>query len=504
MIITPKEPRDKNAVSSLSNLVPYMLRGKGEERCTWYMTGNLEGLHRREDAALAVDVMELLQEGNVRAKGDRTYHLVISFHPEDRRLSPGELEDVVRRAVRAAGLGDHQYIAVRHSEQEHEHIHVAVNKIHPETLKIHHPYKAIHAYQALANILEEELGLHRVDRTISPSHGHKARDFEAHQGLESFSRWARRSIGDATELDRLRSWEALHEELTRFGVRLVRRGNGLAIVDATRPDLACKASALGRAWSKQRLCERFGDFIPGPGPAEVAREPVNAYVERPLGRAPDDGLWSEYRHALGAARTRRDEQREALSSKVHAARAAHRRHFKLRHHAIAAMPVSGADKRKLYKLLSFERKAAERKLGVKIKGWRSMSVKGHPGSWKEFLAARAARGDQRATRRLTRQLRGPAIKRDDNHVRALPPRSARTSRGSIVHNLPGGIRLRESAGSIELLGDSRDEALEQLVTVAKQRFGTKRVTLLGTRGAQKRLAQLAEERGLEIAEERQR
>ena len=68
MIITPKEPRDKNAVSSLSKLVPYMLRGKGEERCTWYMAGNLGGLHRREDAELAVEVMELLQEGNVRAK----------------------------------------------------------------------------------------------------------------------------------------------------------------------------------------------------------------------------------------------------------------------------------------------------------------------------------------------------------------------------------------------------------------------------------------------------
>jgi len=42
------------------------------------------------------------------------------------------------------------------------------------------------------------------------------------------------------------------------------------------------------------------------------------------------------------------------------------------------------------------------------------------------------------------------------------------------------------------------------VTVAKQRFGTKRVALLGTGSAQGRLAQLAEERGLEIAEERQR
>jgi hypothetical protein len=168
------------------------------------------------------------------------------------------------------------------------------------------------------------------------------------------------------------------------------------------------------------------------------------------------------------------------------------------------MPVSGADKRRLYKLLSFERKAAERKLGAKIKGLRSMSVQGHPGSWKEFLAARVARGDQRALRRLTRQLRGPAIKSEDNHTRTLPPRSARTSRGSIVHNLPGGVRLRESAGSIELLGDARDDALEQLVCVAKQRFESKRVTLLGRKDVQRRLTEIAAERGLEIAEECER
>jgi hypothetical protein len=97
-----------------------------------------------------------------------------------------------------------------------------------------------------------------------------------------------------------------------------------------------------------------------------------------------------------------------------------------------------------------------------------------------------------------------AIKRRDKQVRALPSRSSRTSRGSIVHNLPGGIWLRESAGSIELLGEAGDDALEKLLTVAKQRFGTKRVTLLGFRSAQERLARLAEERGLEIAEERER
>ena len=132
-----------------------------------------------------------------------------------------------------------------------------------------------------------------------------------------------------------------------------------------------------------------------------------------------------------------------------------------------------------------------------------MSVKGHPGSWKQFLGARAARGDQRALRRLARGLRGPAIKSDDKHLRALPPRSARTSRGSVVHNLPGGIRLRESAGSIELLGEPRDEALEQLVRLAEQRFGRRRITLVGPREVQERMAEMAADRGLEIARERQ-
>jgi hypothetical protein len=504
MIITPKQPRDHKTVSRLGKLVPYMLRGKGEERCTWYMAGNLEGLDRREDAELAVEVMEVLQDGNVRAKGNKTYHLVISFHPEDRRLTPAELQDVVCRAVMATGLGEHQYIAVRHSEQEHEHLHVAVNKIHPETLKIHHPYKAIPAFQALASVLEQELGLHRVDRSRGRSQGHRARDFEAHRGIESFSRWARRAIGDATGHDRIGSWPALHDELARFGVRLVRRGNGLAIVHATRPNLACKASALGRGWSKQRLCERYGEFVPGPEAAQVARGQVQPYEERPLGRAFDDGLWREYQEALDAARRHRRELREAMDSRIQAARAAHAERYKLRHHAIAAMPMPPREKRSLHKTLAFERKLAERRLRATVKRWRTVRVDTHPGSWKEFLAKRAGRGDQRALRRLRRQFRGPVIKSCDTRLRALSSSHRRTSRGTVIHNLGGGARLRESARSIELLGHPSEVALEQLVRVAKGRFGTKSITLAGPRKVRERLRQMVAEQGLEIAHERDR
>jgi hypothetical protein len=198
------------------------------------------------------------------------------------------------------------------------------------------------------------------------------------------------------------------------------------------------------------------------------------------------------------------DRRATLSQEIEAARATHRRNFKLRHHAIALLPVAGHEKRGLYRLLAFERQAAKRKLDARIKALRRASRGVHPGSWKEFLAARAARGDQRAIRRLTRPLRGPTIKSDHRQLHALPSHRARTSRGTIIHNLPGGIRLRESAGSIELLGDARDDALDQLVRVAKERFGTRRVTLLGSRNIQERLSHVAAERGLEIAQERHR
>jgi len=504
VIITPKRPRNNTATSRISQLIPYMLKGKGEERCTWYMAGNLEGLNRQEDANLALSVMEIIQEGNVRSRRDKTYHVVISFHPNDRKLADRELEDVVRRTVAAVGLQEHQFVAVRHSDQEHEHVHIAVNKIHPVTLKVHHPFRDIPLFKVLAGGLEKELGLCQVDRSVRRIDSDRSRDYESARGVQSFSRWARSHIGERIDLEGVSDWAELHARLAVHGVRVVKRGNGLALVDATRGNLACKASSLGRRWSKQRLCERFGNFVSGPTAEHVTTMSREPYRSEPLGALREDELWREYQDALGAARTRRDERREALSSKVEAARAAHRRHFKVRHHAIAAMPIPAREKHKLYKMLSFERKAAERKLRSTMKRSRTVGINTHPGSWKEFLAARAARGDQRAVRRLSRKSRGLAIKSSENRLQALPSRSARTSRGSIVHNLPNGVRLRESAGSIELLGEAHEHALGQLVRVAKERFGTKHVTLLGSRRAQKRLADLAAEHGLEIAEERER
>jgi len=57
---------------------------------------------------------------------------------------------------------------------------------------------------------------------------------------------------------------------------------------------------------------------------------------------------------------------------------------------------------------------------------------------------------------------------------------------------------------MELLGVPSEVALEQLVRVAKQRFGTKSITLAGPRKVRERLTKIVAEQGLEIAQERER
>ena len=57
------------------------------------------------------------------------------------------------------GFSEHQYVAVRHDDTDHEHIHLAINKIHPDTFRIHSPAWDHQKLFTGARALERELGL---------------------------------------------------------------------------------------------------------------------------------------------------------------------------------------------------------------------------------------------------------------------------------------------------------------------------------------------------------
>ena len=376
------------------------IQGRGaQSRATWFHAANLPGVSGRDDLELACALVEAVQAQNTRAGSKRTYHLVISLHPEDRRLERGELQQVVDNLVDTLGFSEHQYIAVRHSDTEHEHVHVAINKLHPETFRIHSPAWDHQKLFTGARALERELGLIPLrsrtrDRVKTPE---RAIDCEAHQGIHSFARWARENLRPALRRSELRRWDDVHEACGRLGIVIRLHGNGLVFEDVVR-GVRAKASFVGRELSKARLCERLGAFEPASErQLEAAHQAPHRYSPMP-GRA-SQSLWKEYEQTLQEARARRERDWARYRDTAAIDRRRLKSKYRQQRHLLAALPVSGPDRRRLFQQLelrqTIETRALKQKHAIQRSGIQKTP---HPGTWRHFVAQRAMERDARAIR----------------------------------------------------------------------------------------------------------
>ena len=116
--------------ADFGGLASYLLTGKdGQQqgRVAWTATRNLPF----DDPALAATLMEATAEQNLLIRKS-VYHLSISLDPEE-ALDRQGFERVVDRTLADLGLSDHQALIVAHNDRPHDHVHVMVNTVHPET-----------------------------------------------------------------------------------------------------------------------------------------------------------------------------------------------------------------------------------------------------------------------------------------------------------------------------------------------------------------------------------
>jgi len=387
------------------------IQGRGaKSRATWFHAANLPGVSGRDDLELACALVGAVQAQNTRAGTKRTYHLVISLHPEDRRLEPKDLQHVVDSLVDMLGFSEHQYIAARHNDTDHEHIHVAINKIHPETFRIHSPAWDHQKLFTGARALERELGLRPLrsrtrererERENVPQ---RAADCEAHHGIDSFARWAREKLPPALRATELRSWDDVHGVCGRFGIVIRAHGNGLVFEDVER-GVRVKASFVARELSKARLCKQLGPFQPvWERQLEAARQAHHRYSPTPA-RAPQS-LWREYEQSLDRARTQRQEGWTSYRNSASREREQLKRKYRLQRSVIAALPVFGRDRKQLLQQLALrqtiETRTLKRKLAIQRK---AIQKTWHPGTWRHFVARRVAERDARAVRLVHRHAR---------------------------------------------------------------------------------------------------
>ena len=399
-----RHQRASSSDRGFRQLARYIRGRSAEPRATWFLAANLPGVTTTDDLELACRLVEAVNAQNTRAGNNRTYHLVISLHPEDRSLTMKELRHVVENLVDTLGFSEHQYVAARHNDKDHEHVHVAINKIHPETFRIHSPAWDHQKLFAAGRALEAELELTPL-RSMAREReklSQRAADCEAHQGIDSFARWTRKTLAPALRATPLQSWDEVHNVCGRFGVVLRLHGNGLVFEDAER-GIRVKASSLGREFSKPRLCKQLGDFRPA-SVHQLEASDRAAHRYSPIPPTVAQSLWNDYTQLLNQARV----QRQHAWSGYRDSASHERRRFeeKYRHQRslLAALPISGRDRRRLSQQLALRQAIESRALKRKLANQRQAIQKcPHPGSWRHFVASRAASRDARAIRLLQRQ-----------------------------------------------------------------------------------------------------
>ena len=190
------------------------------------------------------------------------------------------------------GLAEHQCVYALHRNTDNYHLHLALNRVHPETervVTVNGRFDIEVAHRAIARIeraqgwqpeargryLLLDNGELRRAPTLEPPQRQPTtlgRDFENQTGQKSGQRVAI-ALG-ADVIRRSRSWNELHLLLAERDMRLERKGSGAILWIG---DVVGKASTAGRDCSLSALEKRLGDFAQARDlapPRQLAPEPI--------------------------------------------------------------------------------------------------------------------------------------------------------------------------------------------------------------------------------------
>jgi hypothetical protein len=200
-------------------------------------------------------------------------HWVMSWK-EDEKPSTAQVDQAISILLEELELKDHQAIYAVHQDTDNIHVHLVVNRVHPDSLKviksgggfdIDLAQKAIAKIEDLQGWQPEQRGRYQVidGKTQRIQHsprsvkepGQRQQLIEVHQGIKSAER-----IAIETGADLIRtahSWEDLHNSLADRGMRYEQYGTGAYLyVGETK----LKASSAGRDCSLPQVQKRLGAY----------------------------------------------------------------------------------------------------------------------------------------------------------------------------------------------------------------------------------------------------
>lgn len=277
--------KTKHKASSIRALADYIRDPQGQNPDEKVLYANGRGFLCDSHAAQREEMVALAAE-SVRSQNP-VNHYILSWR-EGEQPSPEQVEEAVSLFLEELGWKEHQAIYGLHKDTDNIHLHLAVNRVHPETLKvveINRGFDIELAHMAIARIehaqgwQREQNGRYQVLENGELARDHydpeaprrpsqTKQDMENRTGEKSAHRIA---IEDgAAILREAQSWGELHEALAARGMRYERTGSGATVFVG---DVGVKASDVDRNASLSKLQQRLGEYQPAEAPRMAARAP---------------------------------------------------------------------------------------------------------------------------------------------------------------------------------------------------------------------------------------
>lgn len=492
-MIVKHVPMRSQGKSDFAGLVNYITDQQSKE----HRIGNVR-LNNCEAKTVRDAISEVLatQFANTRAKSDKTYHLIVSF-PNGEQLEAHTLAAIEERICQGLGYGEHQRVSAVHNDTDNQHIHIAINKIHPTRNTIHEPYYPHKKLAEMCEAIEQDFGL-QPDNHIPRKRGAESRamDMERHSGIESLVGWVKRECMD--EIKSANSWQALHQVMQDNGLQLRTRGNGLVIV--ADGEAIIKASTLGREFSKPKLEARLGPFE---ATASDSVKPSRQYTHRPVRlKVNTTELYARYQaeqkraeasksQALEQARRDKERQVENAKRKGRGCR--------------AAIKLTGSNKltkKLLYKQASGALKSDLERIHKRHQEQRQTIYQSNKRqAWADWLKSQALQGDSEAlkalrSREAAQKLKGNTLKGDTVQAEPKSMVDTITKKGTIIYRA-GNSAVRDDGERLQVATASNQTSVLAALKVAMERYGN-RITVTGSPEFKARVIKAAVDGNLSI------
>jgi len=429
-MIAKVQPARQHA-SSFKRLCKYLTEERDADTGELLLRGDVvlsENIAGMDTVAIQMEGIAFL---NPRCK-DALCHYELAWPPCERPTRQ-QWTDCALYTLRELGYQDHQYMVVAHDDKKHFHIHIMLNKVHPETFKAHTPYRNWLTLDAAMRALEAKHGwMHtagptrwdeQLKQAVRTSYSERnalrtarqqptgvAAQFEHYHDEDSLQTYIRREMAPRVRQLLVRrnvTWDDLHILLSKAHLRLEKGEAGGYTVLAVDHNIRVKASDVFRSnfagkVNRQATESALGPWTPAstslqysaPQPAQHGGRNTEQREERKAQRRADrSALMDEYNQY----RNRQREVCKAFTTDGRECAQYLREVLRQQKKEIRASALSWPDKKVLLSQAAAQSVLEVRALKLAIRQRRHEAF---PKNLRSWVADKAAEGDARAAAQL--------------------------------------------------------------------------------------------------------